>query len=73
MTAQQVYEDRYCAFVDILGFRQLIQQLGTQTTSFEVLHQLLKLVHGTQPRVGVDESDFRAQSTRSSGKRSLVP
>src|SRR5689334_467657 len=62
MAASQIYQDRYCAFVDILGFRQLIEQLGADTTSFEVLHKLLNRVHGTQPRIGVDESDFRAQS-----------
>ena len=60
--AQNAYQDRYCAFVDILGFRQLIHQLGNDTASFEILHNLLKRIHGTQSDTDASDSDFRAQS-----------
>ncbi len=58
------YEDRYCAFVDILGFRQLIAQLDTGGTSFEALRGLLTRIHGAHSGAALDISgtDFRAQS-----------
>ncbi len=36
-----VYEERYCAFVDILGFRNLIQGLRDQTTDPQKIKNLL--------------------------------
>ena len=58
------YRDRYCASVDILGFRQLIEQLRTSTDSFEALHNLLKRIHGANSGavIDTDGTDFRAQS-----------
>lgn len=58
------YRDRYCAFADILGFRQLIEQLRGSATSFETLHSLLVRVHGAHSGTAMasDGTDFRAQS-----------
>src|ERR1700739_1912486 len=59
-----IYADRYCAFVDILGFRQLVEQLSHGATPFDSLHKLLKRVHGAHSG-GIDhadDTDFRAQS-----------
>jgi hypothetical protein len=58
------YADRYCAFVDILGFRQLIDQLDTSETSFEALRALLTRIHGAHSGAALDVNgtDFRAQS-----------
>jgi hypothetical protein len=64
MPTAHEYRDRYCAFVDILGFRQLIEQLRTSTASFEALHNLLKRIHGANSgaAIDMDSTDFRAQS-----------
>ena len=64
MTDQSHYADRYCAFVDILGFRQLIAQLDTGGTSFETLRGLLTRIHGAHSDAALDISgtDFKAQS-----------
>ena len=64
MNASQNYKDRYCAFVDILGFRQLVAQLSVSGSHFDALHNLLKRVHGTHSGAALDieETDFLAQS-----------
>lgn len=57
------YRDRYCAFVDILGFRQLIDRLTAEARQFEVLRSLLARVHGAKSgSPSESDSDFRAQS-----------
>ena len=64
MSDEPLYKDRYCAFVDILGFRQLIESLGYGSTSFAALRDLLTRVHSTHSdsAVDVNDTDFRAQS-----------
>lgn len=64
MPTADEYQDRYCAFVDILGFRQLIGRLQADTGSFEALHALLKRIHGANSGAAMDAdaTDFRAQS-----------
>jgi hypothetical protein len=61
------YETRYCAFVDILGFRQLIDQVRNGSVPYGMVRQLLQYVH--KPRqdsnVGIVNPkafDFKAQS-----------
>ena len=39
------YEDRYCAFVDILGFRQLVESLSKDNANVRNLRTLLQKVH----------------------------
>lgn len=57
------YEHRYCAYVDILGFRELVIGLRNGSVRFEMLRDLLLTFHA--PQKGSTKSwdtDFRAQS-----------
>ena len=58
------YETRYCAFVDILGFSELIDKLDRGETPFRSLQALLEKIHNPPPTNagGMEKSDFRAQS-----------
>jgi hypothetical protein len=58
------YEDRYCAYVDILGFGELVEKLDQGQTPFEALQELLKKIHNPPPSnaSGFERADFRAQS-----------
>lgn len=58
------YEQRYCAFIDILGFSELIETLGTGAVSLEHLRVLLTKVHNppTTNAASLPDADFRAQS-----------
>jgi hypothetical protein len=58
------YEERYCAFVDILGFSQLVRSLKSDTTQFEFLRRLLENVHNpASPRsCQYDDTDFQTSS-----------
>jgi hypothetical protein len=44
------YTERYCAYVDILGFRQLIDELRAGRSASEKLRSLLTRIH--QPHQG---------------------
>ncbi|MDD1529636.1 hypothetical protein C7U92_27960 [Bradyrhizobium sp. WBOS7] len=69
-----VYGDRYCAFVDILGFRQLIDRLSTESSQFEALRTLLARVHGAKSGgASEQQSDFRAQSISDAVAISTLP
>jgi hypothetical protein len=67
------YEDRYCAFVDILGFRQLIDGLTRDAGQFDALKNLLARVHGAGVSSGRNASDFRAQSISDAVAISTLP
>jgi hypothetical protein len=58
------YVTRYCAFVDILGFRGLIAELNSGRTTYEAIRSALQKIHKPLPdELGLFEgSDFRAQS-----------
>lgn len=58
------FEERYCAFVDILGFRQLIDRLDRNQIKFQLVRKLLRTIQGpSQDRPYLfDRADFRAQS-----------
>jgi hypothetical protein len=59
------YQERYCAFVDILGFSTLVERLSNGTTSFEALRDLLRIIHEppTAERItSFEGGDFHAQS-----------
>jgi hypothetical protein len=62
--AEPTCEERYCAFVDILGFGELIDQLDHGLTSFRSLQELLTKVHNPPPTnaSAIERSDFRVQS-----------
>jgi hypothetical protein len=55
------YQDRYCAFVDILGFRNLVESLETDNRQFQELKALLRRVHDVK-RVDAGEARIVAQS-----------
>src|ERR1700683_4416881 len=59
MTDIAQYDDRYCAFVDILGFRQLIESLSKDPEQVAALRNVLRRVHS--PPTGAKEV-VRAQS-----------
>ena len=57
------YHERYCAFVDILGFSSLVDRLGRDQSTFDMMKGLLTQVHN--PDKGSTKSwytEFRAQS-----------
>jgi hypothetical protein len=57
------YQERYCAFVDILGFRNLISSLPREGRSHQALKTLLTKIHQPpQGKINFHASDFRAQS-----------
>jgi hypothetical protein len=58
------YEDRYCAYVDILGFRDLVARLDKDDTQLLALQELLAKVHNPPETVvsSQPEADFRVQS-----------
>jgi hypothetical protein len=57
------YIDRYCAFIDILGFRDLVRHLGGVGLQFETLRSLLTKIHSpVNPATKSWHIDFRAQS-----------
>jgi hypothetical protein len=57
------YIDRYCAFIDILGFRGLVRELQTDVSRFVKLQAALTKIHrpGNAPRKDWT-TDFRVQS-----------
>lgn len=62
--ADDRYDNRYCAYVDILGFRELVGKLASAPGQFDALRKLLERIHspkGEALEVYTD-ADFRAQS-----------
>lgn len=64
--ADDRYEDRYCAFIDILGFSQLVGELRNDPSRFVEIQQLLASIH-EPPKFQVNagrkqQSDLQAQS-----------
>lgn len=59
-----LYPERFCAFVDILGFRGLIARLGRDTSAVETLRKALNAVHNPKiPGVASPWAvDYRTQS-----------
>jgi hypothetical protein len=62
------YSDRYCAFVDILGFRQLVESLSKDPQNVRTLRALLQKVHGG----GTTKKLVRAQSISDAVLRILM-
>jgi hypothetical protein len=63
VSSELEYGERYCAFVDILGFRELIGDLGRGVLSVAELRDLLTIIH--QPdglNTQLYPTDFRSQS-----------
>jgi hypothetical protein len=58
------YDTRYCAYIDILGFRELVDKLDRGETPYNFLKDLLREVHNppTTSAGSSLDADFRAQS-----------
>jgi hypothetical protein len=58
------YPVRYCAFVDVLGFRELLRRLNASRTAVNEIRTLLATVHNPPGPASkmFKGSDFRAQS-----------
>jgi hypothetical protein len=54
------YETRYCAFLDILGFSDLISNIGKDGFSFKVVRDLLRKIHQPSKFDTAGTADFRA-------------
>jgi hypothetical protein len=69
------YEQRYCAYIDILGFRELVTRLEDGATPIESLRELLEKVHNPPATNagGIVQADFRAQSISDAVALSSAP
>jgi 1,2-phenylacetyl-CoA epoxidase catalytic subunit len=59
------YSERYCAFVDILGFSELVKGLAEASMPFTLVRDLLKVVHAPAHNelvILLRTSDLKAQS-----------
>lgn len=58
------YSERYCAYVDILGFSDLVASIRAGRMKFEAIRDLLHQVHAPRSSqvVGATHFDFQAQS-----------
>jgi hypothetical protein len=58
------YEQRYCAYIDILGFADLMAELRGGKVPYEAIRDVLKRMHNPyDPKIiDVEHCDFRAQS-----------
>lgn len=61
---QPLYEERYCAFIDILGFSNLVRSIGNDTLQLNAVQKLLKTIHSPDAGFLYDraEAGIRAQS-----------
>lgn len=57
---ERKYEQRYCAFLDILGFTNLIGEVGKGDIGFEVVRDLLRNIHEPSKYDTAGTADFRA-------------
>lgn len=76
LSVSEEYSERYCAYVDILGFAELIDRLSLGETPFHALRTLLRTIHETPARDLQDDftdSDFRAQSISDAVAISTAP
>ena len=64
----ETYEERYCAFVDILGFTELVGAVERGALGFSEVRDLLSIVRsieedrGFAPRIGFHAANLRYQS-----------
>jgi hypothetical protein len=57
---ERKYETRYCAFLDILGFSDLIGNIRKDDTGFEIVRDLLRKIHEPSKYDTAGTADFRA-------------
>lgn len=57
------YQERFCAYVDILGFRRLVETLGDDVQKFTTLRGLLEKVHSHgKNTIASSDVEIRSQS-----------
>jgi hypothetical protein len=56
------YKERYCAFIDILGFSGLISDLDRGKVSVAEIHRVLSAIHARPNAVRPQDADLRYQS-----------
>jgi hypothetical protein len=57
------YRERYCAFLDILGFRELVEELKDGKLDFKFIQLMLQDIHNPPAQLNrLARSDFKAQS-----------
>src|SRR5688572_9027953 len=64
MAPRPGYKERYCAFVDILGFGRLVSELAAGNAKYSLLKNLLSTIQSPihEDRNVFRDTDFRAQS-----------
>lgn len=56
------YTERYCAFIDILGFRNLVDALEREKVAPTEIFRVLSAVHVRKQAIRQQEADLRSQS-----------
>jgi len=56
------YSERYVAFIDILGFREIIKRSETDSRLYETLVKTLSEIHAREPIEGEETVDFQFQT-----------
>jgi hypothetical protein len=67
------YSERYCAFIDILGFSGLIDDLDHEKISVAEIHRVLSAVHARPTTARPQEADLRSQSISDAVALSAAP
>ena len=73
MSVDAAYTERYCAFIDILGFGGLISDLDREKVSVTEIHRVLTVVHRRPTVVRAQDADLRSQSISDAVALSAAP
>ena len=69
MNDETGYSERYCVFVDILGFKQLLHGLSAP----KIQRLLTKVYNPVDPKKTIEEEDYRVQSISDALAMSAAP
>ncbi|MGZ3409289.1 MAG: hypothetical protein ACXWKA_02910, partial [Xanthobacteraceae bacterium] len=67
------YSERYCAFIDILGFRSLIEDLDKGKITVAEVHRVLSAVHSQKVPDRQEHADLKYQSISDAVALSAAP
>jgi hypothetical protein len=71
--ADASYTERYCAFIDILGFSGLISDLDRGKVSVAEIHRVLSAIHARPNAARPQHADLRSQSISDAVALSAAP
>ena len=71
--AHATYTERYCAFIDILGFSGLIDDLDRGKLSFGEIHRVLSAIQARPNAARQQDADLRSQSISDAVALSSAP